>query len=112
MKAVQQEALLTVIEFAIVSQNSIETAVMTSECLILFDVNNISESIGSGEIVFCPRIVDGRVFVIVDIHPGFAFHPAGVVPVHTHGKCYTQELAFSLNSVDDRIAAAFRNRCS
>ncbi len=43
----------------------------------------ISKAVGAAEIILCACIVNGRIFIIVYVHSGFAFHPAGVVSVHS-----------------------------
>jgi hypothetical protein len=110
MKAIKQEPLLTVIVFPIISKNCEEPTIVTTESLILPDVDIITETVGSGEIIFCSCVMDGRILVIVNIHSGFALYPTGVVPIHTRRESYTEELPFSLDPIDDDIASTFLNR--
>ena len=75
--------MLPVVHFAVViACDSVEPGVQTAESLIPFLQDIIAEAIGTAKVIFCAGIMNGRVLIVVNVHPGLPLHPAGVVSVH------------------------------
>ena len=109
MEAVQQKSLLTVVKCTVITVNGVHSAVETAVSLIGFNLHIISKAVGAAEIILCACIVNGRIFIIVYVHSGFAFHPAGVVSVHSGGQGHAHELTFSLNAIDNGVGTPLLN---
>lgn len=69
VEPVQQESLLTVIVLSVVAIDRIHPAVMPAERLVLLYVNVVAERIRARKVILGACVVDGRINIIIDIHP-------------------------------------------
>ena len=110
MPAVQHKALLVVIHFLRVAQNRIQARIKPAERLVAVEVNVIAKAIRAAEVILRARVVHRGICVAVDIHFGFALHPAGVVPVHAGSQRHARKAALAVHAVQDHIRASLLHR--
>lgn len=106
METVQQESLLAVVKGRIVPQNGEHPGVEAAVGVVSLQVDVVAKAVGAPEIVLRAGIVDGRVSVAIDVHPGLPLYPAGIVAIHARCQGQAHELALSFDIVYDCVGAA------
>ena len=106
METVQQESLLAVVKGRIIPQNGEHSGVEAAVSVVSLQIDVVAEAVGAPKVVLRAGIVDGRVSVAVDVHPGLPLYPAGIVAIHARCQGQAHELTLSFDIVYDCVGAA------